>query len=198
MKAAEESAGRLEGLDVERRAIEQDLSDWTRLGDDLGRDGLQALEIDAAGPELTTLINDLLRTCIGSRWTVSVETTRMSSDGKQQIECCDVRVLDTKNGRDASAESLSGGERVLVGEAISLALAMLACRRSGVQGPTLIRDESGAALDPRNAEAYVAMLRRAADIVGASHVLFVSHSESVQALADARVEVRDGKITVHA
>lgn len=196
--AAREAADRLASLEGERRAAEDDLADWILLADSLGRDGLQALEIDAAGPELTELVNDLLRTCVGSRWTVSIETTKLSADGKRQLEDCEVRVLDTERGRDGAAETLSGGERVLVGEAVSLALSMLACRRSGVQGPTLVRDESGAALDPVNARGYVAMLRRAAEIVGARHVLFVSHSPEVQDMADARIVVRDGTVEVSA
>lgn len=182
----------------ERAAAEAELADWTRLAEDLGRDGLQAAEIDAAGPELTELVNDLLGTCVGSRWTVTIETQRTSADGKKTLEGCEVRVLDTERGRDAAAETLSGGERVLVGEAIALALSLLACRRAGVDHPTLVRDETGAALDPANARAYVAMLRRAADIVDASHVLFVSHSPEVQDLADARIVVRDGKVEVAA
>ena len=61
-----------------------------------------------------------------------------------------------------------------------------------------MRDETGAALDPINARAYVAMLRRAAEIVGASHVLFVSHNPDVQELADARIVVADGSARVAA
>jgi DNA repair exonuclease SbcCD ATPase subunit len=78
----------------------------------------------------------------------------------------------------------------MIGEALSLALSMLACRRAGLDRPTLVRDESGAALDPENARVYVAMLRRAAQLVGADKVLFVSHDPAVQALADSRIEVR--------
>lgn len=196
--AAHEARARLAALDADRQRGGEDLADWTRLADDLGRDGLQAAEIDCAGPELTELVNDLLHTCIGSRWTVTIETQRMSADGKRQIEGCEVRVLDTERGRDANAETLSGGERVLVGEAISLALSMLACRRSGVEGPTLFRDESGAALDPVKGRAYVAMLRRAAEIVGASRVLFVSHTPELQDLADARIHVSGGQVEVMA
>ena len=44
-------------------------------------------------------------------------------------------------------------------------------------------------LDPENARAYVAMLRRAADIIGADKVLIVSHSQEVIDLADARIEI---------
>jgi DNA repair protein SbcC/Rad50 len=196
LEKARESAARIEELTTDRRVLESELADWVKLSQDLGRNGLQAYEVDAVGPELTELVNDLLHTCIGPKWTVSIETQRNSADGKRTIEGCEVHVLDTERGREASAGSLSGGERVLVSEAISLALSMLACRRSGVEGATLIRDETGAALDPVNGRAYVAMLRKAADIVGARQVLFVSHSQDVQELADARIHVADGKVVV--
>lgn len=189
LEGARASAARVGELEAEQKALEEELADWTKLAADLGRDGLQALEIDAAGPELTELVNDLLHSCASRRWTVSIETTRVSADGKRQLEGCEVRVLDTERGREAEASTFSGGERVLLGEAVSLALTMLACRRSGLQGVTLVRDESGAALDAANARAYVAMLRRAAELVGASRVLFVSHDSEVIELADARIDV---------
>lgn len=150
----------------------------------------------AAGPELTELVNDLLHTCMGPRFTVTIDTTKTSSDGKKQLETCEVRVLDTERGREDRVETFSGGERALVGESVSLALSMLACRRSGVEGPTLVRDESTAAFDETNGRAYVAMLRRAAEIVGASRVLFIAHDPQLQALADARLVVAGGKVTV--
>lgn len=196
LKLAMESAARAAELGGARAMAEAELADYAKLAADLGRSGLQAYEVDAVGPELTELVNDLLRECVGHRWTVSIETQRNSADGKRVLEGCDVRVIDTERGREASAESLSGGEKVLVGEAVSLALSMLSCRRAGIEGVTLVRDETGAALDPASARGYVAMLRRAADIVGASKVLFVSHSVDVQELADARVLVADGKVEV--
>jgi len=171
---------------------------WTRLGNDLGRDGLQALEIDAAGPELTASINDLLHQCVSTRWTVSIETTRRSADGKRQLEGLEVRVLDTVAGREAGAETYSGGECVLLGEAVSLALTQLACRRGDLEGLTLIRDESGAALSPDNARRYVAMLRRAAAHIGAERVLLVSHSPEVLELCDSRLRVAGGAVEVEA
>lgn len=195
---AEASEARFLVLSDDARRLEADAADWSRLSEDLGRDGLQALEIDAAGPELTALVNDLLHASFGTRWTVSIEASRMSSDGKKVLEGLEVRVIDSERGRDALAESLSGGERVLVGEALSLALTMLACRRSDLEGPTLIRDESGAALDSQAAAAYLAMLRRAADLVGASRVLLVTHCRSLAEMADARIEVHDGTVTVAA
>jgi exonuclease SbcC len=193
---AEHRAIRLKAALAELATVENDLSDWTRLAHDLGRDGLQAVEIDAAGPVITELSNDLLHQAFGNRFTISFETTRPSSDGKREIEDFRISVLDTLNGREADAKTFSGGEKVILSEAIALALTMLACQRSGIERPTIIRDESGAALDGENGQRYVAMLRRAAKIVGADKVLFISHDPATWDLADARIVVADGRISV--
>lgn len=188
----------LVSLRAERVEAEAELADWNLLAESLGADGLQALETDAAGPELSALINDLLRTCSGSKWTVSLETTRSSADGKKQIETCRVVVTDNEQAIRPENYKASGGQAVIINEAISLAFTVLACRRSGAHGVTLVRDESGAALDATNARGYIAMLRRASDIVGADKVLLVSHSPAVQELADSRILVKDGRLEVAA
>jgi exonuclease SbcC len=193
---AKENAAKRGSLSAQMTDAETELSDWTRLGQDLGRDGLQALEIDGAIPEINTIANDLLSSCHGSRFTVDIRAERLHSDGKTSLEGLELRVIDTVRGRDALAESYSGGECVIVGEALALALTTIACRRSGESEPTLIRDESGAALDEENGRAYIAMLRMAARQIGASHVLFVSHQRELAELADARVVFADGRVEV--
>jgi exonuclease SbcC len=194
LQAAKDRERKLEEFAQERRRLEDEISDWTRLGQDLGRGGLQAIEIDAAGPSLTEMINTLLRAVAGSRWTVSVETARWNKDGDKQIEGCEIQVVDTKENWTGPADRLSGGEKVMVGEAVSLAISLLACQRAGMEGITLVRDEAGAALDPQNAPLYVKMMRRAAEIVKADKVLFVSHSPDAVAEADSRIVIEDYSI----
>lgn len=193
---AQEAGARVGELEFALATVDEELADYNRVARDCGRDGIQALEIDAAGPELTELVNDLLHSCVSRRWTVQILTTRLASDGKRELEGCDVMVVDTENGREATVETFSGGERVLIGEAVSLALSVLACRRAGVERPTLVRDESGAALDGGNGRRYVAMLRRAADLIDASQVLYITHDVELQALADARLHVAGGTVEV--
>ena len=194
LETAKANAERIEKLTTERLALLEDAADWTKLANDLGRDGLQAILIDSIAPELTTLTNDLLHECVGPRWTVTIA---MNRPGEGSREECIVRVIDTVNGSDVDAEVLSGGEGVIVGEAISLALCCLACRNWGTESPTLIRDESGAALSPEMTRAYAGMLRRAAKFVGAAQTLVVTHSEELAAMCDSRIVVADGKVTVH-
>jgi exonuclease SbcC len=195
LAAAREASGRLLLLEAEYSAAAAELADWNRLSADLGRDGLQSAEVDSAGPELTALTNDLLHTCHGTQFTVSIETSRLAADGRSEVEECRVQVIDSVAGREGEAREFSGGQSVIISEAIALALTMLACRRLGATGITLVRDESGAALDPVASRAYIAMLRRAADFVGASRVLLVTHSDECADACDARILIEDGKIS---
>lgn len=194
--AAERDAEELATLDARATAARVEVDDWNRLADDLGRDGLQALEIDAAGPQLSAVVNDLLRACAGSRWTVEIAMEKELASGKGTAEGCEVLVTDNATGSRVEARLLSGGQKVIVGEAVSLALALLASQRSGSDGVTLVRDESGAALDAENTRGYVPMLRRAAAIAGAKKVLVVTHSDLVVEMCDAQIRVADGTATV--
>lgn len=198
LDGARQIAQQIEALEQQQRAEETELADWTRLSEDLGRKGLQAAEIDSCGPELTALVNDLLHNAHGPRWTVRIDTQKLSADGKKTLEGCQVTVIDTVKGREDEGSKFSGGERVIIGEAMALGLSMLACQRSGLRGVTLVRDETGAALDPVNAEVYVRMLRRAARQIGAERLLFVSHNREVSDLADARITVAGGRLLIDA
>jgi exonuclease SbcC len=189
LAAAKASVERQAELGQQEQAQLAEVSDWTRVASDLGKDGLQALEIDAAGPELTALANEILHSTHGPRFTIRIDTQRASADGKRVLEGCDVMVIDTVQGREAAGETFSGGERVILAEACSLAILVLGCRRSGLTDVSLVRDESGAALDPSNARVYVAMLRKAVGMIGARHCLLVSHMPEVQELCDHRIEV---------
>jgi len=191
IEESERAITRLLTLDAELTMLDRELARWSRLATDLGKDGVQALLIDAAGPALTALVNELLHACVSTRWTVTIATTRLTKSGEDR-EALEVRVLDTLAGREGPVESFSGGECVLLGEAVALALTVTACRTAGLEGATLVRDESGAALDAEKGRAYVAMLRRAVAMVGASRVLVVSHSPAVIAECDAALRFEDG------
>lgn len=189
-------AEQVEQINTELQSTHLEYSDWIRLADDLGRDGIQAIEIDAVFPELTAKTNHLLRDCANTKYTVSFETTRTNNDG-DVLEGCFVKVINNELGKEYYAEDLSGGEGALVGEAISLALTETACRRSNVTGPTLIRDETKF-LDAANSRLYIEMLRDAIKTIGASRCLYVSHNQEQQELADSRIHIENGMVSIAA
>jgi len=173
-----------------------DLDDWRHLQAALGRNGVQALEIDAAGPEVSDLTNELLHACYGPRFTVSLETTQPKADGKGTKEVFDLMVIDTKHGTEGSADQLSGGEKVLVSEALSLAIAIYNTRRSSIPMLDLFRDEVAGALSSKNAKRYIEMLRRALAIGGFHRVYFIAHQAELWGLADAILLFEGGQCRI--
>ncbi len=171
-------------------------SEWRVLERALGRDGIQALEIDAAGPELSGLTTDLLHGCFGERFDVKFITQLPKRSGDGFKEVFDIQIIDNERGREGSIDSLSGGEKTVISEAISLALAIYVARHSGRRFETLFRDETAGALDPENAHRYVQMLRRAKDISGAYQIVFIAQQPEVWQQADAVIALHDGRADV--
>jgi DNA repair exonuclease SbcCD ATPase subunit len=161
-----------------------------------GRDGIQALEIDAAGPEVSAIVNELLSECFGTRFSVSIVTTKPKSSGKGTTEVFDLSVIDNDRQREGSVSTLSGGETVIVNEAISLGLSIFNARKNGRKVETILRDETSGALDPQNAMRYMAMLKKAFELSGVDKLIFIAHQPELWEAADHRLFVRDGRVDV--
>lgn len=181
-------------LSAETRGLQQDLVEWSALAQVFGKTGLPVFEIDAAGPTVTALANDLLQACFGGRFSVELVTQEAKVGGKGGLkETFGVQVLDAVYGGDArDLADLSGGEQVIVDEALKSAIALFANHRSGAPIETCWRDETAGALRPSTALAYLAMLRRIRERGGFHHLFVVTHNPDLAALADVQLVVADG------
>ena len=188
---AQELQARVQPL-IERVAEAQRVRDaWTELSRACGRDGIQALEIDAASPEVTAIANELLEGCFDGRFSVELTTQREKRDGGM-AEDFDVVVYD--DGAERHAANFSGGERTVISEAIACAIAIYSARKSETQWRVLFRDETGSALSRDNAIAYTEMLRSALSVGGFDQVVYISHTPASWQLADSRLHCAGGKV----
>lgn len=186
---------RNEELERRLRLAEDKQLAWTALAQRLGRDGLQRLEIDAAGPVVSDLANQLLEVGWGTRFSVAIVTQVATADGKDMKEKFTIEVQDNLHGGEPrDIGDLSGGERVVVEEAIRAALASYVNRRSRQPCRTLWRDEADGGLDEEKGERYVQMLRKLRELSGAEQVVFITHRSDLAAMADTVVRVADGQV----
>lgn len=206
---AEREIGRLQGelaaaearrllADTTRVTISAErteLEDWVLLERAWRPTGIPARRVGAALPEISGFSTDLLRECYGdSLFELSFEDQRDSADEKRLLEVLDVTVR--RGGETVAVEVLSGGPSVIVNEAVSLGIALYQRARSGRHLGVIMRDEVSGKLDIERAPAYVRMLRRAAALAHFRHVLFVSHQPACLDIADARIEVSHGTLTI--
>jgi exonuclease SbcC len=188
---------RLAQVEAELGAARTEQEDYMYLARVFGPDEIQLCEIQAAGPQVSTLVNALLEGCFDNKFEIRFRTQRPKADGRGMVDDFDVEVRNKNLDRTCLVDELSGGQFVLVNEAVNLGIAIYNMRLGdGVRYETLFRDETVGALDAANAKEYVRMLRRAMDLGGFHQVIFICHTPLVGELADSILSVHEGQVFV--
>ncbi|HTS10396.1 MAG TPA: AAA family ATPase [Candidatus Eisenbacteria bacterium] len=196
LEAARSRATVLEGELSEAR-IERD--DFDYLAKVFGPDEIQLCEIQSAGPAVSSLVNALLEGCFENKFEVRFRTRRRKADGRGFVDDFDIEVRNKTLDRTCLVDELSGGQFVLVNEAVNLGIAIYNMRQGdGIRHETLFRDETVGALDTKNAREYVRMLRHAMDIGGFYQVIFICHAPQIWEMADRVLRVEGGKVFLDA
>jgi exonuclease SbcC len=168
--------------------IEGEIGWWNLLGKALGNDGVIALCVDDAGPELARLTNELLLACYGPRFTVSIRT-QVETVKKELREGFDVIVFDADTGQAKSAGVMSGGEKIWVNEAITRAIALYLARSSGRRYETLFCDEADRALDSERKRMLMQMKREVLPLGGYAREYFMSQTPELTQMADFVIDL---------
>jgi len=186
---------RLAQVEAELGAARTEHEDYTYLARVFGPDEIQLCEIHAAGPQVSTLVNALLEGCFDNKFEIRFRTQRPKADGKGMVDDFDVEVRNKNLDRTCLVDELSGGQFVLVNEAVNLGIAIYNMRQGeSIRYETLFRDETVGALDAANGKEYVRMLRRAMDLGGFHQVIFICHTPLVWELADTILSVSGGRV----
>lgn len=182
-------------LDVTIGRLDVDLSDYQYLAKGLGHDGVPVLEIDAAGPTISAYTNELLAASFGPRFTLELLTQRAKADGKGMVEDFIIQVFDNKKGgAPRPMGDLSGGEKVIVAEALVSAIQIYVNTRAPMPIRTAWRDETTGNLSVENIPRYVLMLRKVMELAGLDRIFFITHSPIAMAMADAHLRIGQGQI----
>ena len=131
-----------------------------------------------------------------NKFEIRFRTQRPKADGKGMVDDFDVEVRNKNLDRTCLVDELSGGQFVLVNEAVNMGIAIYNMRQGeGIRYETLFRDETVGALDAVNGKEYVRMLRRAMDLGRFHQVVFICHAPLVWELADRILEVHGGQVS---
>jgi exonuclease SbcC len=196
LEQLEAARNRLAQIEAELGAARTEQEDYSYLARVFGPDEIQLCEIQAAGPQVSTLVNALLEGCFDNKFEIRFRTQRPKADGRGMVDDFDVEVRNKNLDRTYLVDELSGGQFVLVNEAVNLGIAIYNMRQGeGIRYETLFRDETVGALDATNAKEYVRMLRRAMDLGGFHQVVFICHTPLVWELADRILAVHGGQVS---
>lgn len=149
-----------------------------------GVQGLPAMIIEAAVPEIEVEANRLLARMTGGRMHLRFDTQRETQAGEVR-ETLEIKIADELGTREYSL--YSGGEAFRVNFAIRIALSKLLARRAGAQLQTLVIDEGFGTLDAQGRERLVEAINAVQDDF--ARVLVITHIDELKDVFPARIEV---------
>ena len=196
-RAYEDAVARLERIDQALATLDTQRIDWQQIHRALGRDGVPVLEMDAAGPRISELTNTLLTACFGPRFSAELVTQQAKASGSGMKESFELLVTDNeRGGAPREVGDLSGGEQVIISEALMNAISIFVNEHAAMPIRTCWRDETTGALDTENAHRYLLMLRQVLTLGGYHQIFFVTHNPAIAAQADAQIHLADGTADV--
>jgi len=152
-----------------------------------GKDGVPALLIEQALPQIEEKANELLNRLSGDTMSVRFVTQAGYKDKKRDDlkETLDIQVSDGIGQRDY--EMFSGGEAFRVNFAIRLALSEVLARRTGARLQTLVIDEGFGSQDAQGRQRLI----EAINLVKAdfAKILIITHLEELKDAFPNRIEV---------
>jgi len=149
-----------------------------------GIQGVPAMIIEAAVPEIEVEANRLLARMTAGRMHVRFDTQRETLAGEIR-ETLEIKIADELGTREYSL--YSGGEAFRVDFAIRIALSKILARRAGAQLQTLVIDEGFGTQDAQGRERLVEAINAIQDDF--ARVLVITHIDELKDAFPVRVEV---------
>lgn len=174
-------------LDDKRAAAALQIGRFKSLERAFSKDGVPALLIEQALPEIENQANELLGRLSGGNMSIRFATQRDYKDKNRddKKETLDIQISDSAGTRDY--EMFSGGEAFRVNFAIRLALSQVLARRAGARLQVLVIDEGFGSQDAEGRQRLVEAIHL---IQGDfAKILVITHLEELKDYFPNRIEV---------
>jgi DNA repair protein SbcC/Rad50 len=174
-------------------ALKNDYSQYALIQRAFNRDGIPALLLENALPQIASTTNEML-TEFGTGQQIRFDTIRDKADGKGQIETFDIMVIDEIDEKPLKV--LSGGEKPPVIMAMQAAIGLYRAQQSGFKPRFAIVDECDGAMRDHRAESLIEALRRRMDLAELNLLLLVTHRRMLADQCEQRIilDVDAGKM----
>jgi exonuclease SbcC len=184
LRTADTAAKEAEELAISLRENARRLNVLKVLAQAFGKQGIPALLIEQAVPDLEAVANEVLSVLSDGRMSLELRGQR-ETKAKTLQETLDIIIADEQGAR--SYENFSGGEAIRVDLALRIALSVLLASRAGARCELLVLDETAAPLDAQGRAQFVDCLSKVADRFAT--ILCITHVEELKELFPFRFEV---------
>ena len=178
---------RKKSLFQKREAIQRQIGQVKTLERAFGKDGIPALLIEQALPEIESQANEILDRLSDGSMSVTFSTQKDYKDKNREDkkETLDILISDGAGRREY--EMFSGGEAFRVNFAIRLALSRVLAQRAGARLRMLVIDEGFGSQDAEGRQRLIQAINMVQKDF--SKILVITHLEELKDVFPARIEV---------
>ena len=178
-------------FEKEREELQKRIVQHKTLERAFGKDGVPALLIEQALPQIETKANDLLDRLSDGQMSMRFVTQAEYKDKKRDDlkETLDIQISDSAGIRDY--EMYSGGEAFRVNFAIRLALSEILAQRKGARLQTLVIDEGFGSQDIQGRQRLIEAINLVKHDF--AKILVITHLDELKDAFPNRIEVEKGE-----
>lgn len=174
-------------MSKEREGLTFEIDQLKYLEKSFGKDGVPAMLIEQALPEIENQANQTLARLSGNSMSVHFSTQRDYKDTNREDkkETLDIIISDGSSARDY--EMFSGGEAFRVNFAIRLALSRVLSQRAGARLRTLVIDEGFGNQDAQGRQRLIEAIRLVKEDF--SKILIITHLDELKEAFPNQIEI---------
>ena len=187
IKNTEETLNLLSEKADKLKSLSKEYADFNILEKAYANGGIQALELEAAIPEIASLTNSILTTSYGDKFQVSFATLRQ---GKEKLvdDFC-INVTNTETGETVPIEILSAGEKIWVIQSLYFAFSIIRMQRTGFSFRVRFIDESDGELDSEKRLEYINMIKSTHEAANSRLTVLVTHSQELKDIITQNIQM---------
>jgi len=174
-------------INDEREDLQEQISQLKILDRAFSKDGIPALLIEQALPEIEIQANEILSSLSNGEMSVQFETQREYKDKKRQDKKETLDILISDSSGERAYEMFSGGEAFRINFAIRLALSRVLAHRAGARLQTLVIDEGFGSQDAGGRQRIIEAINLVREDF--EKILVITHLEDLKDVFPARLEV---------
>lgn len=174
-------------FETEREVLLKQIAQHKTLERAFGKDGVPALLIEQALPQIEAKSNDLLDRLSDGQMSIRFVTQAEYKDKKRDDlkETLDIKISDSAGVR--AYEMYSGGEAFRVNFAVRLALSEILAQRKGARLQTLVIDEGFGSQDARGRQRLIEAINLVKNDF--AKILVITHLDELKDSFPSRIEV---------